>query len=127
MRSARIAVAVLCCLALPACGMFEKRKETTEAPRRVPPHLAAPAGTPAPLPSGAVAKVEPYPVAKTEKVLRGDAAVREIQTRQPAGGSVNSLSWEDGKTTVKTKYPDGSSMSIISGDNGNQIEYRPAK
>src|SRR6266542_1338428 len=127
MRSARIAAAGVLCFALSACGVFEKRKESTEAPRRVPPHLATPAGTPAPLPSGPVAKVDAYPVAETEKVFRGDTAVREIQPRQPAGGSVNSLSWKDGKMTVKTKYPDGSSMSIISGDNGNQIEYRPAK
>jgi hypothetical protein len=52
MRLARIAAAgALCCL-LPACGVFEKRKDHPETPHRVPPHLAAPAGTPAPLPTG---------------------------------------------------------------------------
>lgn len=126
MRWTRTAAGVLLCLALPACELSEKRTEPTESPRRVPPHLANPGGTPAPLPSGPVAKIDPYPVGSTEKVFRGEAAVREMQARQPTGGSVNSLSWEDGKMTVKTKYPDGSSMSIISGEKGNEIEFRPA-
>jgi hypothetical protein len=121
MRSARTAAAgVLFCLVLPACGVFDKQKETTDTPKRVPPHLASPPGTPAPLPGGTVAMAEPYPVASSETAVR-----------QPTIGTLDNLSWENGKTTAKptksVEYANSSNMSFVSGDNGSPFEFRPVK
>ncbi len=120
------AAGVLLCLGLAACETFGTRTEPTESPKKAPsnPPITTP---PAPLPSGTGARIEPFVASGSrEKVFRGEEALREIRERQPSGGT-NSLSWGDGKMTVRTDYPDGSSMSIISGGpNGNEIEFRPA-
>jgi hypothetical protein len=133
MRSARTAVAgVLFCLVLPACGTFNKHKETTDTPKRVPPHLQTESGTPGT--SSAPKQLDggsyvPPPVAGTPTgvVLKGEDAVREMQSRQLRGGAVNNLNWENGKMTVNSKFDDGSIMSIVSDDNGNHLEYRPVR
>ena len=110
MCAARIAATVLLCFALPACGMFEKRKETTEAPKHIPPHLANQPDTPAPLPSGPVAMAQPYPIASPDSLYREEAQ-RDYQMRQLAGTAANNLSWENGTVTTNKKFVDGSYTS----------------